>query len=280
MVLNNSRSEPEPAPQTPLKTLSGNGYMTPSTGNRTGLRSPDVATPYTPSKSSRTTQAVAQATQSDSTTQEESQEEYYDWPLSDDEEISKAVDQASSQSQNVMPPPDTPRKTIKTDSFSTPGKRKFDEMHHNAAAALPTPISDRKGDDVFTTPATITGGKRLFSTTGPEDTPTPVRFKDIAPTTKSDSSLAEEILKVLRNAQVSLPAKTRDEVREICNKQSLFTHGVVKGRDISRSLISKKDEKIVELQTSIEALQSERETSRAVIRHLRRELGVIKSNDR
>ena len=254
--------------------------MTPPTGNRIGLRSPDVATPYTPSKPPRTAQPTAQAAESDSTTQEESQEEFYDWPLSDDEALSKAVDQLSSQSQNAMPPPETPRKAIKTGSLSTPGKRNFDEMQCSGAAALPTPVSDRKGDDVFTTPATSTGGKRLFSTTGPDDTPTPIRFKDFAPTTKSDSSLAEEILKVLRNAKVSLPSDARDEVREICNKQSLFTHGVVKGRDISRSLISKKDEKIVELQTSIEALQSERETSRAVIRHLRRELGVIKSNDR
>lgn len=254
--------------------------MTPATGNRTGFRSPDVATPYTPSKSNRAAHPAAQETQSESTTQEESQEEFYEWPLSDDEVLSKAADQASSQSQNAMRPPETPRKAIKTDSLSTPGKRNFDEMQNDGATALPTPISDRKGGDVFTTPATSTGGKRLFSIAGPEDTPTPIRFRDIAPTTNSDSSLAEEILKVLQSAQVSLPSNARDEVREICNKQSLFTHGVIKGRDISRSLISKKDEKIVELQTNIEALQSERETSRAVIRHLRRELGVIKSNDR
>ena len=243
------------------------------------MQSPEIATPYTPSKAPSTTRPTPQTGRSQATTQDDSAEEFYDWPASDDEELSKAADQASSQSQHTMPPPETPRKAIKTDCFSTPGKRSFDEMTDSGQTVWPTPISTTKGDDVFTTPATATGGRRLFSTSGSDGTPTPVRFNDIAPTATADSSLATEILKTLKNAQVALPLNVRDEIREICNKQSLFTHGVIKGRDISRSLIAKRDEKIVELQGTIEAMQSERETSRTVIRHLRRELGVAKSRD-
>ena len=152
-------------------------------------------------------------------------------------------------------------------------------MDNGSAAAWPTPVSERKGDDVFSTPATVVGSKNLFSSSEPPETPTPVRFNDIAPTATADSSLATEVLKALKTAEVTLASHTRNEIRDICNRQSLFTHGVMKGRDISRSLISKKDEKITELQGSIEALQSERETSRAVIRHLRRQLGVTKNTD-
>ena len=280
MVLKNSRSEPEPTPQTPSKFADGSVYMTPQTGNRTRSESPEITTPYTPSKSSNVRSGARATISTTTTTQEDSTEElFYDWPLSDDEELLKAADQASSQSQNVMPPPETPRKAVKIDSFSTPGKRRFGEMENDGAVAWPTPVSDRKEDDVFTTPANGIGTKRLFSTNGAEDTPTPVRYKDIAPSTTGDASLASEISKILKSAHVTLPPDALDDIRVICNKQSLFTHGVIKGRDISRSLISKRDEKIVELQSQIEALQSERETSRVVIRHLRRELGVMKSND-
>ena len=278
MVLKNSRSEPEPTPQTPSKSVNGSVYMTPQTGNRSRSKSPEITTPYTPSKSSNAVRSGAKATISTATLQEDSNEElFYDWPLSDDEDLSKAADQASSQSQNAMPPPETPRKAVKIDTSSTPGKRRFGEIENDGAVAWPTPVSERKGDDVFTTPANGTGGKRLF--TAAEDTPTPVRSKDIVPSTTADPSLAAEILKVLKSAHVPLPPNALDDIRDICNKQSRFTHGVIKGRDISRSLISKRDEKIVELQSNIEALQSERETSRAVIRHLRRELGGMKSND-
>ena len=243
------------------------------------MPSPEVKTPYTPSKSSSAVRSTTQTFDSASTIRGDSPEEFYDWPASDDEELSKAADQASSQSQNSMPPPETPRKALKTDNLSTPGKRRFDDMEHRGQNAWPTPVSNKKADDIFTTPAAGMGGTRLFSTPGPQDTPTPARFHDVAPTATADSTLAMEILNTLKSAQISLPSNVRDDIRDICNKQSLFTHGVIKGRDISRSLIAKRDEKIVELQSTIEAMQSERETSRTVIRHLRRELGVAKSKD-
>lgn len=287
MLLNNSRSEPPATPQTPSKPIASTGYLTPQTGTRARQQSPEVKTSYTPLESSAPVRAsaleltaatVVQST-TQSSTQDDSEEEFYDWPPTDDEELSKAVDSASSQT--AMPPPETPRKAVKTDILSTPGKRRFEEMSSIDPAALPTPISAKAEDDVFATPAMNGKGLNLFSTdTTPQDSPTPVRFKYVPATCGSDFSLANDILTTLSNANISLPSSVRHDIRNICYKQIMYTHGIIRGRDVSRSLVAKKDEKIVELQGSIEALQAERETSRAVIRHLRKELGNIKPNGR
>ena len=45
----------------------------------------------------------------------------------------------------------------------------------------------------------------------------------------------------------------------------------MKGRDVSRAIVKTKDERIVELQGEIEGLKAERESMRAVVRHLRRD---------
>lgn len=278
VLLNNSRSEPPPAPATPSKPIASTGYLTPQTGSRPRQQSPEFRTPYTPSKSSgiASAQARINSPAADSSTQDDSEEEFYDWPITDDEELSKAVDHASSHV--AMPPPETPRKAVRTDIVSTPGKRKFGEVDAGDSAPWPTPVSAKKEDDVFATPATNSKSKNLFSTTSPQDTPTPMRFKDVTPSKGSDSSFAAEVFGILQSAKISLPSSVREKVKEACDKQSLYTHGVIRGRDVSRSLIAKKDEKIVELQGSIEALQAERETSRAVIRHLRKEIGTQKAN--
>lgn len=212
---------------------------------------------------------------SEATTQDDS-EEFYEWPLSDDEALSKAADEVPSRPR--MPPPETPRKAAKKDLFSTPGKRRFDEIDDGEFGALPTSTSATNGDDVFTTPAAHPKGMELFPLSKVSDTPTPVRFRDAPPANGAESSLTAEVLAVFQKAQISLPGNVQDEVKSICNKQSLFTHGVIKGRDVSRSLVTKRDEKIAELQDGIGALRSERETSRAVIRHLRRELGRMGAN--
>ena len=226
--------------------------------------------------STPTAQSTTHST-TQSSTRDDSEEEFYDWPLTDDDELSKAADCASSQTS--MPPPETPRKAIKTDMLSTPGKRTFEEMNDGNSGAWPTPISARKSDDIFTTPATNGKDLNLFlSPSTPQDTPTPVRYKDVHSMNGSDSSLTSEILSKLEEAKISLPPNVRDDINSICSKHSLYTYGVIKGRDVSRSLIAKKDAKIVELQASIEALQAERETSRAVIRNLRREVGNTRLN--
>lgn len=280
VVLNNSRSEPQPPPQTPSKPILNTGYLTPESGSRPRQQSAEAIPPYTSPISSRSTQAAARKPQSSSqaTTQDDSEEEYYEWALSDNEELAMVADQASSNT--AMPPPETPRKAAKTASISTPGKRRFDEISAGDQEAWPTPVSAKNGDDIFCTPATHINGKNLFSPSPGQQTPTPTRFQDVLTKNGSEPSLATEVLAVLQHGKISLPLDVREDVKNLCNKQSLFTHGVLKGRDVSRTLVAKRDEKIAELQGTIEALQAERETSRAVIKHLRKELAASSTNSK
>ena len=166
-----------------------------------------------------------------------------------------------------MAAPATPRKQLKTDIFASPGKRRHDEIE----SGLATPASD----DVFTTPFTGLQGKSLFSAglISPVETPTFNRFKDIP--LCGDSELTTEVLAAL--SSVAVNNETRGAVKMVCNKHALRTQGIAKGRDISRLAIKTKDEKIAELQARIAALEAERETNRAVIRHLRRDMEMARN---
>lgn len=245
-MLNNSRSE----------------VHTPTKQSTTKLPSPEPVTPYTPSKPPSVPKFSAQNTQGSESTLSPS-EEFYDWPASDDEELAKVFDQVS------MPPPETPRKVVKTDVLCTPGKRRYDEM------ALPTPAKD--SDDVFTTPTTSLKGRMLFPIAGlpsPAVTPSPHRFKDIP---AESSELATEILNSLRDSGVEVPADAITILKDICYRYNLKTQGIARGRDISRMAIKTKDGQLAELQNKISALEAERETNKAVIRHLRRDMELSRN---
>ena len=174
-----------------------------------------------------------------------------------------------------MPPPGPSRKALKTSLLSTPGKRRYSEM-----AAHPTASFSTDSDDVFSTPSTgPQEGKPLFPTglLSPETTPTkPIRHSNPLPFPTEDSDLSTDILDNLRDLQVPLTEEAIAVVRGICGKFSLKTQGIAKGRDISRLAIKNKDARILELQGKISALEAERETNRAVVRHLRREVEVAK----
>ena len=294
-VLNNSRTVPGlAAPVTPSKPLPGTGLVTPQTGSRyKGWDSEEVRTPYTiPSKVTNVTAPLEQKNETQATattTTDGSDEEFFDWPASDEEDLEKAAEAASnnqtSAQKNMLPPPETSRKAVKTEALTTPGKRRYDDMDAAGERKVyPTPATGLNGDDPFATPNTTTkAGTGLFATkaTGlesPVETPTPIRYKDVPLGT--DSELASEILTTFAAHAVALPADARDAVKSICNRHVLFTRGIMKGRDVSRAMVKSKDEKLVEMQVEIEGLKSERETNRAVIRHLRRDMAERKEGKR
>ena len=274
-VLNNSRTEPFTELQTPQKP-SPYGLATPQTSTRFGPASPEITAQYTPSRNSNAAPVVSSARSSKqaSTTQgSDSDDEFYEWPASDDDELSKAADQASSG--HTMAPPETPRKAVKIDLYSTPGKRKYDEIASDDAreASWATPSTGLRANDIFTIPANGASGKGLFANTttlSPAETPTPIRYKDMPPT--QDSELATEVFNALQLHSVSLPPEVRASVKHICNRHVLHTKGILKGRDVSRAMVKTKEERIAELQGEIDGLKAERETNRAVIRHLRRDM--------
>ena len=169
---------------------------------------------------------------------------------------------------------------MKIDALTTPGKRHYDETDAPAGREYPTPATGLNGDDVFATASTSKkNGKGLFANTAtsadsPAVTPTPIRYKDVS--LGVDSELASEMLTTLAAHAIGLPADTKEAVRGICNRHVLHTRGIMKGRDISRAMVKTKDERIVEMQAEMEALRSERETNRAMVRHLRREMAQRK----
>ena len=282
-VLNNSRTEPGQSHQTPSKSLQY-GLVTPNTPSRFREGSSEVVSPYTPSKAFHTapsSSARGGGTQASTTQGSDSEDEFYDWPASDDDELSKFADQASSG--HTMPISETPRKAMKADIFSTPGKRRYDEVAAGdgdvVKTALRTPATAEDGDNVFNAPPAGEYGKGLFASgnpTSPAETPTPIRYKDIPPT--QDSELASEILAVLQDYNASISPEGREILKSICNKHVLYTRGIVKGRDVSRAVAKSKDERISGLQREIEGLKAERETNKAVIRHLRRDMAVRKES--
>lgn len=198
----------------------------------------------------------------------------FEWSSSDETEFSKAADRAATTT--MPPPPETPRKATRTDLFRSPGKRTHEEME-NAAGAWPTPATD----GFFTTPVKGMRGKDLFSTASaaglmsPADTPTPIRFKDTnRGGSADDPELVKEVVDALRDEGVILESTAMEALKSVLNKHAIKAQGIAKGRDISRLAIKLKDAKIGELQGRIATLEAERETHRAVIRHLRRDMEV------
>ncbi|KAL8709260.1 MAG: hypothetical protein Q9220_006003 [cf. Caloplaca sp. 1 TL-2023] len=172
-----------------------------------------------------------------------------------------------------MPPPETPQKAAKSDIFSTPSKRRFSEMENGPDAKFS--VIQELDEDVFATPFTGLRQNGLFmsgqATTSSTHTPTPMRSMD-AVQTGQDSNLTTEVLKVLQDHKLLVNSDIRADLKGVCDRHSLAARGIMKGREISRAMVSTKATKIAELQENIASLHAERETSRAVIRHLRSDM--------
>lgn len=292
-AFNNASSEPQFSPHTPVKNHSA--LVTPPTTierkDSAAAGSQKIPSPSTPSKSLGNFQPlVLQNTQSSNSTStikataaeedDDEDEEFYDWPSSDDEELRKAA--SNLPSSNLMPPPPTtPRKAMKTDIFSTPGKRSSNDEEGNSLPItrlnFATPSRALEEDDVFTTPNAATP-PRLYSLVSnhsnlpsPAETPTPRRFRDIP--LGQDSDLTTQILQLFERKMLPpLSSELKDEIRAISNKHHMYTRGVVSGREISRAMIKKKSAEIAELQGTIAGLEAEREAQLSLIRKLRQEL--------
>jgi hypothetical protein len=224
-------------------------------------------------------------------------------PLSDND-LSHAASQVLSQT--IMPPPETPRKAVKTVNSMSPGKRKLD-------AGLTTPTSGHKQsgrDDVFVTPSTGTrtktisspahlagGGPQSSGLLSPAETPTASRVYDTfgttiatggasrptshlvnnasgllsSPSAPRQSELADELLDHLRDMNMELTAEAVECVKTVSWRHELKKKGIERGRDISRAALRGKDVEITRLKQRVAALEQERETSKTIIRALRKD---------
>ncbi|KAI9764489.1 MAG: hypothetical protein M1840_008415 [Geoglossum simile] len=248
-----SRSETHP-PETPPRN---NPYRTPTSNARQSLtRSTQFNTPskpprhLTPTPTAHISLGPTQARKgwSDDDGDDEDGEEFFDWPLSDEEVMVppyQAEDEAMQRTApkpqpprpptTYMPPSQTPRKAPRTATTTSPSKR----SRSPSPTAFPTPI---------TTPANRT----LF--------------------TKQDANpLASEILALLESHSISLPPATTIALTQICTTHTLRAQGIARGRDVSRDALREKEKVVRELRQRMQELEAERERDRVVIGSLRRE---------
>ncbi|MCJ1359230.1 MAG: hypothetical protein MMC33_009230 [Icmadophila ericetorum] len=262
-VLNNSHTEPQtPTGQTitrsPITSFSG------STQNTSTIKSGATIDLTSPGPSS----SPAVEPESPNTLTE------FDWPDSNNDELSCLTDAISKSMPPPLALPGTPRKAQKTSEQSTPGKRKHDDMAAGtgmgmgigiAHAPWPTPS---KAEDVFSSTPQSTN-KNLF--TYPV-LPTPNITPSTTPShTPSESStpLSAEILYLLTTHSISLSPSTTAAIQDVCNRYTLKTAGIEKGREVARQTLKNKDARMVKLQGRIASLEVEREGLRAVVRGLR-----------
>lgn len=91
-------------------------------------------------------------------------------------------------------------------------------------------------------------------------TPTPSKYSDVLSTdSKFDTSdLAKSLIGVLEEHEVVLSNKARDDIVSLLNRHDLKTQGVIRGRDITRLALKKKDDEIRTLKEKISKLEARR----------------------
>lgn len=237
-ILNNSRSETGPKiptkPSQPARPLTPT-HRSPAQQNHHGM-----ATPNSKSRRSPVT----------------SDESDFDWSASNDKALAE-VGQALA-----MAAPETPRKVPRTPMFTSPGKRNHSEMVENNSTFSST-VGD---DDIFNTPRSSEDVSGLLS---PVESPMRRKPQD-GNHYPINSALATDALRILERSNISPDAE--QQLIELLNKHDLRTQGIAKGRDITRLALGNKDKKIADLEARIASLEAERETSKAVIAHMKSDI--------
>ncbi|RFU34316.1 hypothetical protein B7463_g1964, partial [Scytalidium lignicola] len=196
-------------------------------------------------------------------------DEFGSFPLSA-EDVGEIVGAAERQLE-------TPRKTIKASQYATPRSTK----RQDKISALPTPMTERKDEDVFTTPATkrkanIFERNESFGLQTPSKTPSLKRSFDTSMSSDhgeislNNYDITNEIMDLLKDQVID--DETLSSLRSLLSKHALRTSGIARGRDISRLGLKNKDIKIAELQERIRALETEREMDKTIIRHFKSDM--------
>lgn len=172
-------------------------------------------------------------------------EDFFDWSLSDEEELqlSKAADRASTSNvgRSTPHPLETPRKAVKTDFLTSPGKRRRSLTDEGGKGSLPTPSTD----DPFVTPFSTTPRKNLFaerlqletpttrsngrSVMSPSLTPTPSRYREVVIGSEEYPALTAEVFRLLNLHVVTLNGEVQEALRHVLTRHVLQTQGVARG---------------------------------------------------
>lgn len=258
-VLSNSTSESMTGPQTPSK---------PSRNVGTGLLTPQTDRPFRngPAAKLETGPKSAKARMMSEDTDE------FGWDDSvADDDFEKLLSQPPRQPDFGRAPPATPsfgssdftyspRKTPRTDSFTTPGKRKFAGMERES----------------FMTPTSIFSSQTQSQSFSPSSvdissTPTPSKYRNaLSANSGADTSdLAQQAMKILEGHGTVVPRRAMEELVSLLNRHDLKMKGITRGRDISRAAVKKKENEISILNERIATLEAQLEMGRTVLSGLR-----------
>ncbi|CAD0089840.1 unnamed protein product [Aureobasidium vineae] len=197
------------------------------------------------------------------------------WSLSGQEEV------------ELLDAPETPRKAVKFDGLATPATsvhRKLPWL--DPSVQVPSTVSVKatpsKESAQLSLPTSSTYKLAVtqHAVLTPQVTPSPSRFRDPSADTSSPlSTLNEDVFAALKDSGVTLPSSLTSKLREVLTRHELRTHGVVKGREITRLALKAREAKIVELQATITSLEAERNVDHARITRLEWEKDMLVSNE-
>lgn len=293
MVLVGKRSEDSPMKSTPTHTPRATGLPTPRTSERawpsltSGQRGiPDpLATPT--KKGGSLTQQPSSSSKGLFTDDDDS----FGWDEDLEEQVGKLTQQEPVPTPR-LPPPETPRKVPRTDTLTSPGKRKLADMEGDGEGGYSSIKTEGSGSSFPYTPSTSTAPPRqpdfsslytpqtdsleTTSSVG-QATPTPARFSSQDPFTQGNSAqnssypqtspsksssspcpLAKQSLTLLDAHKISLTQPAKDDLLSLLDRNDLKMQGISRGRDITRVALQKKEENNKEL-------MSERDTARAAL---------------
>ncbi|PLB52654.1 hypothetical protein P170DRAFT_378658 [Aspergillus steynii IBT 23096] len=252
-VLSNSRTEPL-NPQTPSK---------PSGYGRGGLLTPQTERPFRAAPAvGSASQAPPQSAKAKMMT-EDTDEFEWDDPFAESPERSfgkpRQLDFGSAASSSSTLGDLSPRKAARTDSFTSPGKRKLSDMQ-NDAPETPTSVWSSRSESWRLPPPSA----ELCMT------PTPSKYRNAlsGDPRAGPSDLALEVVKILESHNAVLPRRAQEEVTELLNKHDLKTKGIIRGREISWEQIKKNREEIKRLHERIAVLESQRDLDQKLLNEL------------
>lgn len=192
----------------------------------------------------------------------------FEWEDSDDAVVESILSsqgqrqqQAAAAAAPMRQPNLGPPKTPSRDAVgaSAPGKRKFDNISDMDAqdgskteALTPTSLARSFTDRAVSFSSSVPPSSLEVS-----KTPTPVRF-GTSPATggeKASSELAAQAVEILDRNKVVMSEKAKGELMDLLQKHDLKVKGIVRGRDISRIALKKKDDQIKALNERVAMLE-------------------------
>ncbi|CAG7918667.1 unnamed protein product [Penicillium olsonii] len=253
-VLANSRSELDPLSFTPTKNVtpkrSHGGLLTPQTERRFYDTPPPKF--KMPPKSAKA-RMISEA----------SDEFSWDDDFDDDEDLLKTFS-STQPTESFITQPDydaeSPAKTTRTERVTSPGKRKLFEAENDISPRqkinLATPLSAASSRT-----ATFPSSAELCMT------PTPSKYSDVlsAESAFDTSDLAKTLIGIMEKHEVVLPNKARNEVVSLLNRHDLKTQGIIRGRDMTRLALKKKDTEIANLKQRVATLEAQRQLDQTLI---------------